>query len=328
MMDSVRQACQGAEAIVHSLLLTVAGHQMAVERGVPDVAALIFLAFAPTSAFPAQLFGSHLGGVGNRLTHVGFGQLFWQSNRLAYAWLRHKDRRLPPLDGWPFGRARQRPTPIVYGISPHVVPRPPDWGEDVHLTGYWTVPPPSGWRPPADLVAFLEGGAPPVLVSFGSLITGEAGRLTGVVLEALKRVGRRAVLVRGWGGLQARDLPEEILAVDSVPFAWLLPRMAALVHHGGVGTTAAGLRAGVPAVIVPFTADQPFWGRQVARLGAGPAPIPGKRLTAERLAGAIEKAAGDGAMRQRAASLGEKLRAEDGPGRAAEIIEGYLARPG
>jgi UDP:flavonoid glycosyltransferase YjiC (YdhE family) len=328
VLDSVQEACQGAEVIVHSLLLTVVGHQMAVSRGVPDFSALIFLVFCPTSAFPMQALASRKRHVGNRLGHVGFTQLFWQVNRLAYAYLRRRNRDLPPLTSWPLDRSLASPTPILYGLSPQIVPRPADWGPDAHLTGYWTLPPQAGWRPPPELESFLQAGPPPVLVSFGSLMTRRSEQLTEVVLGALERTGQRAVLVRGWGGIRQRDLPPQILSLDSAPFEWLFPRMAALVHHGGVGTTATGLRAGVPAVVVPFTADQPFWGRQVARLGVGPAPIPQKKLSIDRLTAAIEAALGDGAMRQRATDLGEQLRAEDGAGRAVEIVERYLARPG
>ncbi|MGD8793209.1 MAG: glycosyltransferase [Anaerolineae bacterium] len=328
MVDSVQKACQGAEAIVHSMLMTVIGHQMAVARGVPDFSALIFLVFCPTSAFPVPTLAPGKHRARNRLSHVAFTQLFWQMNRLAYAYLRRGNHDLPPLSGWPLDRSLDRPTPILYGLSSQIVPRPDDWGPDTHLTGYWTMPPPAGWRPPPEVEAFLAAGPPPVLVSFGSLMTRRVEQLTEVVLGALARTGQRAVLVRGWGGIGQRALPPQILALDSVPFEWLFPRMAALVHHGGVGTTATGLRAGVPAVIVPFTADQPFWGRQVARLGVGPAPIPPKKLSVDRLAAAIEAALGDGAMRQRAADLGERLRAEDGAGRAVEILEAYLARAG
>lgn len=322
VLAAAREACQGVDAVIHSLLLTVAGHQMAAEQGIPDFSALIFLAFSPTSAFPAQVFARRsLGGMLNRLTHIGFVQLFWQANRFSYAYLRRKNRDLASLAGWPF--AGPRPTPILYGLSPRVVPRPADWGRHCHLTGYWTLDE-GGYEPPPELGAFLEAGPPPVLVSFGSLVTARAGRLTEVVLEALQRTGQRGLLVRGWGAIQERDLPDSVLAVDSVPFEWLFPRMAALVHHGGVGTTATGLRAGVPAVVVPFTADQPFWGRQVQRLGVGPAPISPRKLTVERLAQAIEAAVADDGMRGRAAQLGEALRREDGALRAVEILEGYI----
>jgi UDP:flavonoid glycosyltransferase YjiC (YdhE family) len=197
----------------------------------------------------------------------------------------------------------------------------------VHLTGYWVLDA-DGYEPPAALRTFLEAGPPPVLVSFGSLVTRDAARLTRAVLGALAQTGQRGLLVRGWGALEDRALPDSILAVESVPFEWLFPRVAALVHHGGVGTTAAGFRAGVPAVIVPFTADQPFWGWQIHRLGVGPEPIPPGELTAERLAPAIARLVGDAAMRGRAARLGERLQREDGAACAVEILARYLGGAG
>lgn len=326
MLASVREACQGAEAIVHSLLLTVVGHEMAVEMQVPDFSALIFLTFAPTSAFPAQILPAlQLGGRINRLSHMGFTQLFWQANRLAYGYLRRKNRQLPPLSGWPFSATLPHPTPILYALSPQVISRPADWGPDVHLTGYWTLAPESGWSPPEVLVEFLEDGPAPVFVGFSSLITRRASHLTAAVLEALARTGQRGLLVRGWGGIEDRSLPADVLAVDEVPFEWLFPRMAALVHHGGVGTTATGLRSGVPGVVVPSTADQPYWGHSIHRLGVGSPPIPLKRLTADRLATAIEQLTSDHGMRSRAARLGSLLREEDGVGNAVQIIERYLS---
>ena len=150
------------------------------------------------------------------------------------------------------------------------------------------------------------------------------GELAQIALAALAQTGQRGLLLSGWGGLAPADLPANVFQIESAPFAWLFPRMKALVHHGGVGTTADALRAGVPSVIVPFTADQPYWGRRIQQLGVGPAPIDHRKLTVERLAAAIRAAATDEAMRQRAADLGARLRAEDGVARAVEIVERYL----
>lgn len=128
----------------------------------------------------------------------------------------------------------------------------------------------------------------------------------------------------GWGELARADLPANVFQIESAPFAWLFPRMKALVHHGGVGTTADALRAGVPSIIVPSIADQPYWGRRVHELGVGPAPIVHKKLTVERLREAIQVTISDQAMRRRAAELGARLRAEDGVAQAVEIVERYL----
>jgi sterol 3beta-glucosyltransferase len=157
------------------------------------------------------------------------------------------------------------------------------------------------------------------------MISRQAARLTKVALEALAQTGQRGVLQAGWGGLVESDMPPHVFRLDSAPFDWLFPRMAATVHHGGIGTTAEALRAGIPTTIIPFIADQSFWGRQVYRLGVGPKPIPHRQLTARNLAEAIQGTTTDSALRQRAAEMGKHIRSEDGVTRAVQVIEQYLS---
>jgi len=140
------------------------------------------------------------------------------------------------------------------------------------------------------------------------------------VIEALQQTGQRGLLASGWGGLQATELPDTIYQIDAAPHDWLFPQVAAVVHHGGAGTTAAGLRAGKPTVICPFIADQPFWGKVVYARGVGPQPIPQKKLTVEGLAVAIATAVNDVPMQQCAAKLGAQIRAEDGIACAVNLI--------
>ena len=154
----------------------------------------------------------------------------------------------------------------------------------------------------------------------------DAGALTDVALESLARTGQRGVLSSGWGTLGAGALPPTVIAVRDVPHEWLLPRMRAVVHHGGAGTTGAALRAGVPSIIAPLGFDQPYWGRRVAELGVGPPPIPRRRLTIERLASAIDRAVRDEAMRRRAAELGAQLRTEHGVQAAVAVVEEIVDR--
>jgi UDP:flavonoid glycosyltransferase YjiC (YdhE family) len=148
--------------------------------------------------------------------------------------------------------------------------------------------------------------------------------MTEMALNALACSRQRGILLTGWGGLSNADLPDEVFKIDTIPHDWLFPQMAAVVHHGGAGTTAAGLRAGIPSVIIPFFAEQPFWGRRIAELGVGPKPIPRKRLSQERLAAAIHTAASDESMRRRAHTLGECIRTENGVARAVEVFHRCL----
>jgi UDP:flavonoid glycosyltransferase YjiC (YdhE family) len=192
------------------------------------------------------------------------------------------------------------------------------------VTGFWFLNEPTDWTPPAGLMDFLNAGAPPIYIGFGSMGNRKPEDVTQIVLQALEQTKQRAIVASGWGGLSRQQMPNSIYMVDSIPHAWLFPRVAAVVHHGGVGTTAAGLRAGVPSILVPFFGDQPFWGQRVAALGVGPQPIPRKQLSADRLAQAIRIAVTDSTMQQRAAELGKKIQAEDGVARAVKVVSNLM----
>jgi sterol 3beta-glucosyltransferase len=232
---------------------------------------------------------------------------------------------LPPVPfGGPYGQIEREREIVLHGYSPSVVPRPPDWGEHVHVTGYWFLDRPDDWQPLNTLEAFLSSGPPPVYIGLGSMTGRDPEALTRLALGALRRTGQRGVLLAGWAGLGGIDLPEDVCLVDDVPHDWLFPRMAAVVHHGGAGTTGAGLRAGRPSILLPYFADQPFWGRVVHNLGAGPLPIPQKQLTEPRLAAAINRAVTSPGIHRRARTLGEQIRNEDGVGNAVEILSQRL----
>jgi sterol 3beta-glucosyltransferase len=283
-----------------------------------------YIPFTPTQAYPSFLLHglpSWLGGAANRLSYDLVRQMMWQAFRRADGLARREvlNRRPAPRTG-PYHSDCLRDMPVLYGFSPSVIPPPPDWDSDIHVTGYWFLDPADDWTPPPELSEFLEAGAPPVYIGFGSMSSRHPQETAHLVLDALARAEQRAVILSGWSGLQAGDLPPTAIAVESAPFSWLFPHCAAVVHHGGAGTTAAGLRAGVPSIVIPFFADQPFWGRRVAELGVGPAPISRKKLTVERLARAIETAVGDPGMRQRAADLGSVIRAEDGIAHAVAVV--------
>jgi UDP:flavonoid glycosyltransferase YjiC (YdhE family) len=224
---------------------------------------------------------------------------------------------------------KKRPEPssgTLYAYSRHVVPVPPDWGNDVLVSGYWFLDE-DGWRPPSDLLAFLEGGEPPIYIGFGSMPGLDPDRTSRLIFEALERAGKRGLLATGGGALRAENPPPNVHVIASAPHAQLFPHVSAAVHHGGAGTTAAALRAGIPAVICPFFGDQPFWARRVQELGAGPPALNRKQLTAETLAAAIKLMDGP-KIRGRAAEIGAHIRNEDGISSAVAFIEqaGHRAR--
>jgi sterol 3beta-glucosyltransferase len=317
-------ACQGSDLILGGLSGLFNGQALSEKLGIPLLLAYL-VPFTPTSVFPSALTPipqTPLTQWMNRPSHRLAQQIMWQSFRSSDNKARAGVLHLPPASFWgPFSSQRRQKQPVLYGYSAHVLPHPRDWDASQHVTGYWFLEPPKGWEPPADLQHFLQSGPPPVYIGFGSMSNSKPGETADLVLQSLARTGQRGVLYAGWGGLKKEQLPSTVFLTDSVPHTWLFPRMAAVVHHGGVGTTAAGLAAGVPSIITPFFADQPFWGRRVYELGVGPRPIARRRLTVDNLTEAIGRAVSDEEMRKRAASLGERIRAENGIAQAVTIIE-------
>ncbi len=199
----------------------------------------------------------------------------WQGFRSADQRARREVFGLPPAPvAGPLYSKNLAGMPVLYGFSPEVIPPPKDWGTDVHVTGYWFLDVEEGWSPPTGLVEFLAAGPPPIFIGFGSMSNRDPAEMEALISEALERSSQRAVVQAGWGGLKGIASPDRVCSIDSVSHAWLFPRMAAVIHHGGAGTTSAGLRAGVPSIIVPFFGDQPFWGQRVHDLGVGPGPSP------------------------------------------------------
>jgi sterol 3beta-glucosyltransferase len=329
--DDFWQACQSADLILFSMLAALPAGAIAHKLGIPAYAAYLQHVHA-TAAYPCIAMPPmpRLGGVYNRLTHALGAEVYWQAIRSTVSRWRQERLGLAPLPlRNQFGDERLARIPCFYGFSPAVVPKPPDWGDNIHVTGYWFVPSvarPSEFnstaRPavPAGLVDFLSSGPPPVFVGFGSMTGRDPEWLAECVLSALAMARQRGVLLTGWGGLKPGDLPDDVYVVDAAPLDWLFPQMAAVVHHGGAGTTAAGLAAGRPTVVVPFFADQHFWAWRVTELGAGPRPIPRRRMSAERLAAAITEATGDSSILARAALLGQQIRKEDGIGEVVNLL--------
>lgn len=222
----------------------------------------------------------------------------------------------------PGGRAPSPPSPsraTLMGISPHLLPRPADWPARVHLTGSWHAE--AGDPDPDPAVAGFVRGAPCLVATFGSMAAGDPSARGRDVVASARAHGLRTLLVTGWGGLA---LPEgsrgdDVLVVPTAPLGAVLPDAAVAVHHGGAGTVHTVARAGVPSVVVPFLVDQPFWGRQLHRLGIAAAPIPYRRLAPESLIPAVGDAL---ARREQAQRVGRAVREEQGLRTALDVLTG------
>lgn len=325
ILDDAWTTAQDAEALIYHPK-TLAGYHLAEKLGVPGIVSLPAPILTPTRAFPNPVLvaGRSLGGPLNCLSYTLMLPLLTVPYmRMVNAW-RREALGLGPRGMFASELVRGgRPVPVMYAYSPEVVPTPADWPPTTIAAGYWFLDRPDGWQPPADLARFIEGGPPPVYVGFGSMTTADPAATARLVADALRLAGLRGVLATGWGGLDRAALPADVFALEAAPHDWLFPQMAAVVHHGGAGTTAAGLRAGRPSVVVPFIGDQVFWGHRVHALGVGPRPIPQKRLSAERLAEALRQATDPETVR-RAAKVGARLRAEDGVRNAVNFVAAQL----
>jgi len=318
-------ACGDVELLVVSSMGLAVGVHIAERLGIPMVRTNLS-PFTPTH-YDWNGHRSLLTAVRGNMTAVGgagFRFLIWRQLRHTTNVARLNVLGLPPLAlKEPFGSLDRKRVPVLDGYSPTVIARPPDWGDWIHVTGYWFLDSPVDWAAPRELVDFLAAGPPPVFVGFGSTPFPNPGAATELVVRALGSAGQRGVIVAGGSGLATGRLTEDVLSLDAVPHGWLFPQVCAAVHHGGAGVTGAALRAGLPSVVVPVFADQPFWGSRVFELGAGPRPIPAKRLTADTLARAIDVSLKPNVQR-RAATLGEHIRAEHGVVRAVAAIHDYI----
>lgn len=306
-------------AIVFHAKLFAAPH-VAERLGIPAYLGALQPMYTATAARPAMGFPElPLPGY-NRFTYWLVRRSIGLFRR-AINRFRRETLDLPPVRSgdhvlFPTGAGT---IPILHAYSGTVLPRPDDWPPHAHITGYWRLEPEPGYVPPTELAAFLDSGPAPVFVGFGSMTSLDARALGTLVVAALRKAGRRGVVAKGWADLEVGE-SSDVLAIGPVPYAWLFPRMAAVVHHGGAGTTAEGFHAGVPSVICPFFGDQPGWARISVALGVGTKPVPRDRLTADSLAAAITRATTDPALQETARALADRLREEDGVADAVRII--------
>ncbi len=303
-------SAQGAELLIYSPT-AMGGYHIAEKLGIPAFAAFPTPLYSPTKAFPSPFFPFGNLGPFNKLSHRLFARLGPAVYRRPLGEWRREVLGLPPAKGETVLRGKA--VTKLYGYSEVVSPRPADWDESSQITGYWFLDSAADWLPPAALVDFLRDGPPPVYIGFGSMFMNGGARKGEMVVEALKLAGQRGIVATGWGGLAVDGVSDNLFVVEDVPYDWLFPQAAAVVHHGGAGTTGAALRAGKPTLVCPFVTDQFFWGRRMKALNVGPPPIAQWRLTAERLAEGIRSA------------VGEAIRGEDGVGRAVAVIRERLA---
>ncbi len=276
----------------------------------------------PTTAFPLFVIPGNYGSILNRLSY----KILLLPRLLFLPTVNRWRKDLLGLRGIsPFralSETKNNPAGQLCAVSPTVVPGyPASKSEHIQTTGYWFLDEEQDWRPDPTLSAFLEDGDPPIYIGFGSMTTSDPGTLSKVIVDGVCLAGVRAILATGWGAVAEIDLPKTIYVIKGAPHSVLFKHVSAVVHHGGAGTTAAGLRAGLPTLICPLAVDQPFWGRRVFSLGCGPKPQPIKHLQSKRFADGLTELVQTESYRQRACEVASAIAKEDGVKQAVAAIE-------
>ncbi|CAN8101334.1 unnamed protein product [Discula destructiva] len=302
---------------------------IAEKMGIP-LHIMFTMPWSPTKAFPHPLANIQSSNADEVLTnYISYAlveMMTWQGLGDVINRFRSKVLDLEPLSLiWAPGLLSRLHIPTTYCWSPALIPKPQDWGREVNIPGFYFLDLATSYTPEPDLAAFLDAGPPPVYIGFGSIVVDDPNKLTRMIFDAITISGVRALVSKGWGGLGADSvgIPDGVFMLGNCPHDWLFKKVSCVVHHGGAGTTAAGIKTGTPTVVVPFFGDQPFWGAMIAKAGAGPRPTPYKNLTAEILAESIMTALKP-ETQARAKELGEKIRQEKGTDLGAKNFHDFL----
>jgi sterol 3beta-glucosyltransferase len=324
--SEIWDGCKDADLIIFHPGMPL-GFFIAKAKGKISVMANPFPVIA-TKDYPSILFytSPRLGKWYNLLTHKIFEKVFWSLTKSAIVefWNNVVQTKMD-FTVSPIRQQINSGMPVLNGYSELLFHQPDDWSENIHTTGSWFIEKEPNFTPSNELVHFIDKGEPPIYIGFGSMKdVGTFGKTLEIIIKSLEITQQRAVIGLGWSNSNYKGIiPSNIHLVESVPHTWLFPKMKMVVHHGGAGTTATGLSAGKPTIIIPHNADQPAWGQRVFELGVGAKPIPKAKLTSEKLAAAIYFSLQPEIMAN-AEKLGEALRKENGVKMAVKIINDYM----
>lgn len=328
-IEMLKDSWNAAKAVQPDIIIfhpkAMAGSHIAEKLDIPALIAVPIPLIVPTAesvaiGFPNLKLGSWYNKFSYNLLHRGY-HIYddvindFRQNILGIGKI--------PKSTSPIQMADGKAIPVLHGYSEVISPRPKDWISTSYITGYWFLEQKDNWEANIELQKFLAAGEKPIYIGFGSMAGRNPKRITNIVINALQKAKVRGIIATGWGGLDVENLPDTIFKIDKVPHSWLFSRVSAVVHHGGAGTTSAGLLAGKPTIVCPFLIDQFYWGERVYNLGVGSKPIPQKKLTVEKLTEAILEVTTNQTIQQKAENLSRKIAEEDGIRNAIAIIESF-----
>lgn len=325
LLKDLMKAGEGADALICNFFGTTF-YSVAEKYRIPCVQTHFF----PMDPNPDMPISSapfpNLGRWWNRLSYrIGYLLISVLEKRYLTDWRREHGLSLRKMHSKPDYTCNGHRIPAIYATSQLLMPRPANWDEHIYISGFWWEDSASDFTPDQSLLDFLAGGDKPIYIGFGSMVSGDMAETFRTVHAAVEQAGIRAIIATGWSGEAQPGSTERIFYADYVPHDWLFSQVSAAVHHGGAGTTASSLRAGLPTLIVPFGGDQPFWGARVAAAGCGPKPLPRDGMTAEALAERLKDLSSNALYREKAAAMGRAMREEHGLERAADIVEKEIA---
>ena len=321
LLRDLMLSCEGADAMCCSFFGSLY-YSIAEKYNIPCIQTHYFPmdsnSITPISSAPGQ----HLGKAWNKFTYrLGYLLISILEKKYLTKWREENGMSQQKLRTTP-AYHMLGDVPVIYAMSPLVMPRPKEWNEHIRMSGFWWDDEKLDYQPPEDLVKFLENGEQPIYIGFGSMVSGNMNKTFATVIKAIRASKVRAVVNLGWGSekLQLKS-NSRIYFGDYIPHDWLFPRVKAVVHHGGVGTTSAGLRYGKPTLVVPFGGDQPFWGNRIHDIGCGPKPLPRQKMTVQRLSKALIDLTQHQSYAVAAEEVGQRMSHEHGTATAADIIE-------
>ena len=326
LLNDLLRACENAEALVCNFFGSMY-YSVAEKYGIPCIQTQFFPMDpnhdVPISSAPGLKWGKAWNSTSYR---IGYLLMSLLEKRYLTDWRKENGMTVYGLRTHPDYVLNGHTIPVLYAMSPQVLHRPKEWGENIHMTGFWWNETPCTWQPPEDLQRFMESGPTPIYIGFGSMNSGDISHTYAMVIRAIRAAKVRAVINLGWNSEKLHfKSNSRIYFGDYIPHDWLFSRVSAVVHHGGAGTMAAGLRNGKPTLIVPFGGDQPFWGLQVHAMGCGPKPVKRDSMTVGKLTRALIDLTTNDNYRIKAEEVGARMRQEHGVEEAANLIEQSIA---
>lgn len=323
LSNELWQVCQGMDILISSFTSNTYVASIAEKLGIKHISLMFqpsLIATRSGAALPKSPFPAKTNIINYLFSRVLIEPAYWY----LYGGLTNRLRKellgLPLLNEREYMK-RAKKTLTLHTYSSKIVPQPLDWPSNFYTTGYCFLDEDNEWQAPTELKEFLDTDQVVISVGFGSMTGRNREHFSKQVLEAIEKVGCKAILLSGWSGIKNTKVARQIFEINNVPHTWLFPKVKAVVHHGGAGTTAAGLKAGKPTVIVPHLGDQPFWGERIVQLGLGPKPIARPKLTTTKLAEAIRQAINDHQIEQNAKIFAKELEKEDGLKQTIKLIE-------